>query len=66
MGGIDTEDLDLARKEGELLKRQRQWPVLGMRLDVGIELGRRESAADHVAFELGHVDPVGGNPPIAL
>src|SRR5262249_37843258 len=62
VGGIDAEDLDLARKEGELLERQRQWPIFGMRFDIGVELGGRESAADHVAFELGHVDPVGGEP----
>ena len=32
----------------------------GMALDIGVELGRGERAADHVAFELGHVDAVGG------
>src|ERR1700719_356057 len=31
-----------------------------MALDVGIELGRRERPLQHVAFELGHVDAVGG------
>src|SRR3984893_1803008 len=62
MGGIDAEDLDLAREEGELLERQRQRAVLGMSLDIGVELRRRESAADHVALELGHVDANGGKP----
>ena len=31
-----------------------------MAIDVGVELGREEIAVDHVAFELGHVDAVGG------
>src|SRR5207237_10746838 len=62
MGRVDAEDLELARKESELLKRQCQWAVLWMRFDVGVELRRGERAADHVAFELGHVDAVGGEP----
>jgi hypothetical protein len=36
MGRIDAENLDLARKESELLERQRQWPILGMGFDIGI------------------------------
>ena len=46
MGGVDAEDLQLAREEGQLLKRQRQWAVLGMRLDIRVELRRRKRAAD--------------------
>jgi hypothetical protein len=34
--------------------------VLGMPVDIGIELRRKELAVDHVAFQLGHVDAVGG------
>ena len=34
MGGVDAEDLDLAREEGELLERQRQRALLGVRLDI--------------------------------
>src|SRR5262245_17980241 len=60
VGRIDAKDLDLAREEGEFLERERQWAILRVRLDIGIELGRREGAADHVALELGHVDAVGG------
>ena len=34
--------------------------VVGMAIDIGIELRGEEIAVDHVAFELGHVDAVGG------
>src|SRR6516164_9611665 len=62
VGGIDPEDLDLARKELELLERQHQRAILGMRLDIGVELRRRKGTADHVAFELGHIDAIGRKP----
>src|SRR5215472_3298192 len=62
VGGVDAEDLDLAREEGELLERKRQGAVLGMGLDIGVELRRRKGTADHVALELGHVDAIGGKP----
>src|ERR1700752_2263094 len=62
MGGVDPEDLDLARKERELLEGQRQRTVFGMGLEIGVELGRREGGSDHVALDLGHVDAVGGEP----
>src|SRR5215472_261414 len=62
VGRVDAEDLDLAREERELLERQGQGAVFGVCLDIGVELGCRERAADHVAFELGHVDAIGGEP----
>src|SRR5262249_12391579 len=60
VAGIDAENVDLARKEAQLLERQIERPVLGMTLDIGIELRRGEAAAHHVALELRHVDAVGG------
>src|SRR3984957_15670156 len=60
MSGIDPEDLELAGYEIQLVQRQRQRARARMSLDVGVELGRGELAAHHVAFELGHVDAVGG------
>jgi hypothetical protein len=36
--------------------------VLGVALDVGVELRRGERPADHVAFQLGHVHAVRGEP----
>src|ERR1700751_2801817 len=60
MAGIDAEDAHLAREEAQLLKGKAQRPVLGMALDIGVELRRGEVPADHVALELGHVDAVGG------
>src|ERR1700739_2565571 len=48
------------RNEFQLLERQFQGALLVMSLHVGIELCRGEAAPDHVAFELGHVDAVGG------
>src|SRR5690242_3575209 len=60
VAGIDAEDVDFAREEAEFLERELERPVLGMALDIGIELRRGEAAAHHVAFELRHVDAVGG------
>src|SRR5215831_10604345 len=60
MRGVDAEDLHLAGEEAELVERELYRPVLRMALDVGVELCRRETAAQHVALELGHVDAVGG------
>ena len=42
MRRIDAEDLHLAREEGEFLERELDEPVLGVALDVGIELRRSE------------------------
>src|ERR1700686_1335319 len=61
-GGIDAQNLHLVREKPQLLERQLQRAVVGMRLDIGVELGRGEAPLDHVAFELGHVDGVGGEP----
>src|SRR5690348_15913008 len=60
MARVGAEDLDLAREEAELVERQPHRSVVGMPLDIGIELRRREASAEHVALELGHVDAVGG------
>src|SRR3954447_16989550 len=60
MRRIDAEDRQFLGKERQLLQREHQPTVVGMAFDVGIELGGEEIALDHVAFELGHVDAVGG------
>src|SRR5258708_39855750 len=60
MRRIDAEDGQFLGEEGEFLKREHQRAVVGMALDVGIELRGEEIATDHVALELGHVDAVGG------
>src|SRR5262249_9787519 len=57
---INPEDLHLLRVEGELLEGEYEVAVLGVAFDIGVELGREEIALNHVAFELGHVDAVGG------
>src|ERR1700674_5982725 len=56
MRRIDPEDLELLGEERQLLERERKRAVVGMALDVGIELRGEEIALDHVALELGHVD----------
>jgi peptidoglycan hydrolase-like protein with peptidoglycan-binding domain len=58
--GKDAEDADLAGEEVELLQRQADVAVVGVALDLGVELGGVEAAADQVALQLGHVDAVGG------
>ena len=58
--GIDADDAKFAREEFQFLQREGEPLVLGMAVDVGIELRGEEIAVDHVAFELGHVDAVGG------
>src|SRR4051794_9025409 len=60
MGRIDAEDRQLLGEKRQLLQREHQPAVVGMTFDVGIELRGEEIALDHVAFELGHVDAVGG------
>src|SRR5579871_179817 len=60
MGGIDAEDADLAGEEGQLLEGALQRRIVGMAVDVGEKLRGGKLAALHVALELGHVDPVGG------
>src|SRR5438034_2422199 len=58
--GIDAEDDQLLGEERKLFECEHQPAVVGMAFDVGIELRGEEVALDHVAFELGHVDAVGG------
>src|SRR5262249_14473034 len=60
VAGIDPEDPHLAREEAQLLEGEAERPAFRMALDVGIELGGGEAAAEHVALELRHVDAVGG------
>src|SRR5690242_3402486 len=60
MRRVDAEHRVLLGEEAELLERKLDVRIVGMALDVGIELRGEEVALDHVAFELGHVDPVGG------
>src|SRR3954471_18433106 len=58
VGRVDAENADLGGKKSEFLGGQLKRPVVGMGFDIGIELRRSERAADHVAFQLGHVDAV--------
>ena len=60
MRRIDAEQLHLRREVRQLVERPRDGRVVGVPLDVGVELGGGEVAVDHVALELGHVDAVGG------
>ena len=59
-GLVDAEDAQVVGEEIELLQRQPDTAFGGMALDVRIELGRGEGAAELVGFQLGHVDAVGG------
>src|SRR6266850_6460072 len=59
-GRIDAEDLDLAREEAELLEGEPHHARIRVAVDVGVELSDGEMAVDHIAFELGDVDAVGG------
>ena len=60
MRGIDAEDRHFGGEEGEFLKREFQAAIVGVAVDVRKKLRRRELAFQHVAFELRHVDAVGG------
>src|SRR5258705_4534928 len=60
MAGIDADNPEFTREEFQLLQRKGEALVVGMAVDVGIKLRGEEVAVDHVAFELGHVDAVGG------
>src|ERR1700723_959690 len=59
---IDAEDAQRLRLRDELqlFEREFERAVPRMTLHVGIELRGGEAAANHVAFQLGHVDAVGG------
>src|SRR5262247_2569980 len=57
--GVDAEDADLAGEEAELLEREAHGAVVGVALDLGVELRHREPGVDHVALELHDVDAVG-------
>src|SRR5580704_12359244 len=59
---VDAEDAQFLGEEVQLLEREGKPAVVGMPIDIGIELGGEETALDHVALELGHVDAVGGEP----
>src|SRR6202171_1751153 len=60
MAGINTDNAEFAREEFQFLQREGEVLVLGMAIDVGVELRGEEIAVDHVAFQLRHVDAVGG------
>src|SRR3954467_4970672 len=49
--GIDADDAEFTGEEFQLLQRKRQIPVLGMTIDVGVELRGEEIAVHHVAFQ---------------
>jgi len=49
MPGIDAEDAHFLAEEAQLVERKRQTALVGMGLDIGVELRRGEAAADKVA-----------------
>jgi hypothetical protein len=49
----------MAGEIGQYLQGALHMSVLGVALDIGVELGGGEAAADHVAFQLGHVHAIG-------
>src|SRR4051812_940134 len=51
MRRIDAEDRQLLGEERKLLQREHEAAVVGVALDIGIELRGEEVALDHVAFE---------------
>src|SRR6185437_17182311 len=58
--GINANDAEFTREEFQFLQRKGEAAIVGMAVDVGVKLRREEFAVDHVAFQLGHVDAVGG------
>src|SRR3954462_13771510 len=58
--GVDADDAEFAREEFQLLQRKGKALVIWMAVDIGVKLRRRKLAVDHVAFQLRHVDAVGG------
>src|SRR6516164_8668890 len=50
------------RHEFQLFQRQFERALFRMALDIDVKLRRREAAIDHIAFQLGHVNAVGGEP----
>src|SRR5262252_6336807 len=50
------------RHEFELFQRQFERTLFRVALDIDVKLRRGEAAIDHIAFQLGHVDAVGGEP----
>src|SRR6266540_108075 len=56
---VDAEDAELDGEERELLEREGEARVLRVALDVGVELGGEERAAELVALQLRHVHAVG-------
>src|SRR5271166_3919626 len=60
MGRVDAEDAHFAREEVQFLERPHERRIVGVAVDVGEELGGGKLTALHVAFELGHIDAVGG------
>eukprot|EP00998_Keelungia_sp_KM082_P009829 NODE_6017_length_663_cov_1.218284_g5994_i0.p1 GENE.NODE_6017_length_663_cov_1.218284_g5994_i0~~NODE_6017_length_663_cov_1.218284_g5994_i0.p1 ORF type:complete len:158 (+),score=18.07 NODE_6017_length_663_cov_1.218284_g5994_i0:165-638(+) len=59
MRRINTQNPDLVRKELKFFKRMAQTKLFWMGFDLGKELGCGEMSLDHIAFKLGHVDPIG-------
>ncbi|ENN84443.1 hypothetical protein RHSP_22368 [Rhizobium freirei PRF 81] len=60
MALVDAEDADLFGEEAQFFQRTAHMRIGGMALDVGIELRRDKTAAELIAFQLRHVDAVGG------
>src|SRR4029077_4686723 len=60
--GIDAKNFQRfwLRDEFKLLQRQFEAALLWMTLDISIKLRGGKAAVDHIAFQLGHIDAVGG------
>src|ERR1700745_1716445 len=64
MPGIDSKYLQRfrLRHKFELFQRQFERALFRMALDIDVKSRRGETAIDHIAFQLGHVNAVGGKP----
>ena len=62
MCGIDAQHRQFLGEEGKFFKREHERTIVWMSLDVRIELRGEEIAANHIAFEFGHVHAVGSEP----
>src|SRR5258708_35613476 len=57
---VDTEPLEIIREKTQLIEGAYQRIVIRPTVHLGVEERGGESAILHVTFELGHVDPIGG------
>src|SRR5258708_15213905 len=62
IGRKGAERLELLGEKGEFLERELEAALLGMALDLGIELRLLEMRAGEIAFQLDDIDAGGGEP----